>query len=487
MTTQIHRLGKRTTPAPQVFTLGAGDDSRALKVRTFSNIEGGNGVFKALSHPLAARGAEQLIARLAKAGAVAIYDPFGHASDFAAFYAIGAVNVTDVFVQDVKDVGKPILGCIARPVTEMADAIARTVLVACFDSQRPLDQVRHLLPAGVEIATLDEMRLPEEMITNRRNYLDLMNFATNFALFRDAAGEHTRVTTANYWASYGGRNAKLWCCLMAESGEVLAEWTQQLGETQHLVTLDSKEIRARFQLPEFSGSLFMHVIGGAGHDMLKYALDTYGDEASVLSCTHDANSWPADLYAGIPAPARRRARPAVDREFLAARHSRKRHRPRPHGRARTSPTPTRRSRRSLPTRSTSASGCPRYAGRSSWNSTPAAISSRPRYEIISDTGHKRIAHANVERTDLKPDEQLKDLPLMGKGFLLPAPILPLDEFRTVALPTPMATGQVDLPLAVLIFDASGEEVLRHPLGRLKRSDSVALDVGELLQLYGHMA
>ena len=45
----------------------------------------------------------------------------------------------------------------------------------------------------------------------------------------------------------------------------------------------------------------MHVVGAAGHDIVKYALDTYGDLKAVLSATHDANSWPADLYAGLPA------------------------------------------------------------------------------------------------------------------------------------------------------------------------------------------
>src|ERR1700761_162152 len=46
----------------------------------------------------------------------------------------------------------------------------------------------------------------------------------------------------------------------------------------------------------------MHVIGAAGHDVVKYVLDTYGDDEKTLSCTHDANAWPSDLYAGLPAP-----------------------------------------------------------------------------------------------------------------------------------------------------------------------------------------
>src|SRR5215469_12689193 len=70
------------------------------------------------------------------------------------------------------------------------------------------------------------------------------------------------------------------------------------------IVIDSTEVRARFGLPEFTGQLFLHAIGAVGHDVVKYALDTYGsgNEAS-LSCTHDANAWPSDRYAGVPAPA----------------------------------------------------------------------------------------------------------------------------------------------------------------------------------------
>jgi len=46
----------------------------------------------------------------------------------------------------------------------------------------------------------------------------------------------------------------------------------------------------------------MHVAGAAGHDVVKYAVDTIDDEGDSLSCTHDANAWPADYYAGLPAP-----------------------------------------------------------------------------------------------------------------------------------------------------------------------------------------
>ena len=36
---------------------------------------------------------------------------------------------------------------------------------------------------------------------------------------------------------------------------------------------------------------------------MKYALDTYAsDNGASLSCTHDANAWPSDRFAGLPAP-----------------------------------------------------------------------------------------------------------------------------------------------------------------------------------------
>ena len=67
-------------------------------------------------------------------------------------------------------------------------------------------------------------------------------------------------------------------------------------------SIDSRAVRERFDLPEFTGQLFLHAIGAAGHDVVKYALDTYAYNGACLSCTHDANAWPSDRYAGLPAP-----------------------------------------------------------------------------------------------------------------------------------------------------------------------------------------
>ena len=163
----------------------------------------------------------------------------------------------------------------------------------------------HLLPEGAELLTLDEARLPAELLTNRARYLDKLNFATNFVFFREADGLSTRLVTANYWASYGAAAVRLWLRLFDENGEVLATWEQPVASGPGGIAIDSREVRARFDLPQFTGQLFLHAIGVAGHDVIKYALDTYASEnGASLSCTHDANAWPSDRYAGLPARGR---------------------------------------------------------------------------------------------------------------------------------------------------------------------------------------
>jgi hypothetical protein len=100
---------------------------------------------------------------------------------------------------------------------------------------------------------------------------------------------------------------------------------------------------------------------------------------------------------------------------------------------------------------------------------------------VSGGGKRRIAHANVERSDLRPDPKIADLSnLLGKGYLLPAPILPREHYRTLALPTPMATTQQELPIALAAYDRAGREVARHRLGRVKRRESAALDLDTVL-------
>ena len=333
---------------------------------------------------------------------------------------------------------------------------------------------------GIAIESLDEMKLPPEMLGRGRRYLDPLNFATNFAFFRDSGGLHTRLVGANYWSGYGASEVALWLSLFDEHGRQIANWREELPAGPGSIVVDSREVRRRFALPPFTGQLFLHVIGAVGHDVVKYALDIYGDSGTDLSATHDANSWPADRYAGLPAPRE------GERVILWVQNSH--------------PTPIPRGAIGLNLMGRSeiarlerevgpfaslaldvASLLPHARWPQQLEVRAGKYFVRPRYEITGANGKRRIAHANVERSDLKCDPRIAELGnLMGKGFLLPAPLLPPGEFRTTVLPTPMATCQDDLPTALLVYDSGGNECARHVFGCLKRSDSVALDLAELV-------
>src|SRR3546814_12749218 len=106
--------------------------------------------------------------------------------------------------------------------------LTKTVLVTAFDAGRLIGQVQHLLPKGAEAVSLDTLRLPDAMLTNKRNYLDSLNFATNLVLLRDGQGHHTRLATANYWSAYGPKAPTAGSCLSDEAGGTHAAWTAQL-------------------------------------------------------------------------------------------------------------------------------------------------------------------------------------------------------------------------------------------------------------------
>lgn len=462
----------------------------ALNIQTFSNVTGGSTYFKALGHPLAAEAGRTLARRLSEDGSVAVYDPNDMLEGFAAFFDLSGFRPAGVFVQDIEKIGSERLGLKARPVTELSGSGARTVFVVAFDADRLTAQVRHLIPEGAEVVTLDAMRLPDEMLTNRRAYLAPLNFATNFAFFRDGDGHHSRVVTANYWSMYGAKDPKAWLCLFDEAGSVVGTWTEDLPGPAGTVVFDSAEIAARLGLDRpVTGQMFVHIIGAAGHDIVKYALDTYGDSDDVLSCTHDANAWPADLYAGLPAPKE------GEQVILWVQNSHPC--PIPHGgvglNLMGSPEIAWLDRE-IPPFGTYALSASDLLPDARW---PEQIEIqagkhfvRPRYEVVTAPngasggmgGRRRMAHVNVERIDLKPDPSIAEIGnLMGKGFLLPAPILPADRFRSIALPTPMSTAQANLPLAAIVYDAGGREMLHRPLGKLDRAELIAFDAAELLE------
>jgi hypothetical protein len=449
-----------------------------LDIQTFDALKGGNVLYKALAHPLAAEAIGRLAARLSEAGPVALFDPDAVAAPLLTMYP--ALPIESLFVQDVRDVGSERAGFVVRPITELAESGARTVLLAGFDAGRTVALLRSLLPEQMAVLSLDEARLPDAHLTNPRRYLDPLNFAMNFAFFRDQDGLSTRLVTANYWAGYGATAVRFWLRLFDGTGRPIAEWEKQAPAGPGGITFDSREIRARFGLEPFTGQLFLHAIGVAGHDIVKYALDTFGggNEAS-LSCTHDANAWPSSRYAGLPAP-----RPD-ERVVLWVQNS--------HG----TPIPPGaiafdRMGRDQPVALAEPIGP--FASRAvdvaellpdlRWPEQVEVRAGRhmvrPRYEVTRH-GRTRIAHVNVERADLAPDPGIATLPpQLGRGFLLPFPILPRATYRSIVLPTPMAETERTLPLRLDIFDAEGGMLAQHFLGCLPRDHAVAVDFDDLL-------
>lgn len=460
----------------------------ALRIDTFDNVRGGNALYKALAHPLAAGPGRALIDRLKRYGKVAIVDPQGAAAGFAELFDLSALDIAGVYVQDVARIGKNALGHRAEGVPALARSTARAVLVAAFDVDRLIGQIAPFVPQNCDVFSLDEMRIPAERLTNKGTYLDPLNFATNFALFRDTDMVHTRLVTANYWPGYGSKGIICWLTLFDGAGKVIAEWSEAPTAEAGAIVIDSRDVRQRFGLGEFAGQLFLHIAGAAGHDIVKYALDTFGDGDNALSCTHDANAWPSDRYAGLPAPA------PGERIVLWLQNSH------------AAPIPT----RAIGLAAMGSNDIARldepiggFATRPldvaellpdvTW---PAQIELhagkhmvRPRYEVI-EGARRRVAHVNVERSDLKPNPELPHLKeMLGKGYLLPAPILPRGEWQSLLLPTPMAITQDELPIAAIAYDADGREVARHRFGRLSRAHRTALDLDELsatLQGYGHV-
>ncbi|MBM3554063.1 MAG: hypothetical protein FJX47_00740 [Alphaproteobacteria bacterium] len=449
---------------------------------------GGQTLFKALGHPLAAERAPELVLRLKAAGPLAVYDPDGAFEAFAAFHAPTGLEIAGLYVQNAGEVGRDRMGFTLEPVSAIAKHAH--VFIAAFDAGRHLDQIRPLLHPKATVLSLDALRLPDDMISNPGRYLDPVNFATNFAFLRDAAGVHTRIATANYWGGYGAKEAALWCRLFDASGHVLATWRDPLPAANAGVVIDSRAARARFGLGDFTGSLFIHAVKIKGHDVVKYAIDVYGDTAADLTCTHDANAWPADLYAGLPAP------DGGEKVVLWIQNS--------HpvaippcavglnlmGRDEVRPVAA-----GLAPFATAAIDVGALFPEAKW---PAQLEIRagrhfvrPRYEILAADGRRRMAHANVERIDLVTDPELPRLgPLFGKGYVLPLPVPPMGEYRASILPTPMTTAQKELPIKALIYDSSGKLLAEEFLGRIARKDSLLIDLEPWARAfagdYGHV-
>ena len=154
---------------------------------------------------------------------------------------------------------------------------------------------------------------------------------------------------------------------------------------------------------------------------MKYALDTYGDTPDVLSCTHDANSWPADYYAGLPAPA--------DDEDVVFWVQNSQPFEIPAGEialnimGREDAVPLGQPVAPFATRRLSVSELlPQARWPQQVEIAAGKYLVRPRYEVFAKSGRQRIAHVNVERNDLKPDPKLAELgTMLGKGHIFRRP------------------------------------------------------------------
>ena len=458
-----------------------------LDIQTFDARRGGNVLYKAFVHPLAAEAIAALAQQLRAAGPLAVFDPDGVAG---ALYALHPEMPApaEFYVQDVDALGTTLAGLPARPIVDLPQSQAACVLIASFDTGRLEARLSALCPPTARLLSLDVTRLPAEMLTARA-YLDRLNFATNHAFFRDAGGLSTRLVSANYWSGYGARDVRLWLRLFGADGAVLATWEQALAGGNAGFIIDSCEVRARFGLREFTGQLFIHAIGVAGHDVVKYALDTYRADAGEgadtgLSVTHDANAWPSDRYAGLPAPGEgERVTLWVQNSHAAAIPASAIVLDRMGAEA---PVPI--AREVAPFASIEVDVAEllpdvRWPAQIELRTGRHVV--RPRYEVRRGA-NTRIAHVNVERADLRPDAGIANLHnLLGRGYLLPFPILPPEQYRTIVQPNPMAETQATLPLRLDVFSPDGRLSAQRFLGNLPRGHDLAFDLAELTTQAGH--
>jgi len=447
-----------------------------LNIKTFSNQKPCS-FFKAIGHPMMA----PKLDIYKKTPLSYVYDPEGHLEDFLAM--TGLSYPSHVYVQAIEALG---------PKTSLISTIQKDnpqkLLILSFDPEKHLTQMGHLIPQGCEVLSLKDLRLPDEMLVDPKNYLSDLNFSTNFAFFREEDGWHTRVKSANCWAKYGSKDVKLWALLVDDKGKSLAQWEESLSPTVHSIVIDSRDIKKRFNLSDFTGQLFIHITGTKGHSIVKYALDTFHDDGT-LSATHDANAWPPKYFAGLPAPRE------GEKVILWLQNSHP------------VPVPAKGVslnlmgdshevilNRDIPSFGTYALDLADYFPKARW---PQQIELhaghyfvRPRYEVVNAKGYRCMAHVNVERNDIKPDLKLKELKdSLGKGFILPAPLLPTDQYITSVLPTPMSRDLSFMPLKALVYDKEGTLKGSYDFGNLPRHHAETLKVNDIVdfgQDYGHI-
>ncbi|KXV34470.1 hypothetical protein AD940_06430 [Gluconobacter thailandicus] len=452
-----------------------------LDIRTFGP-QGGNVLYKALAHPLAAEALTRMEQDFA-GQTIALYDPEDTVRTLVALYP--GLRPSIVLVHDTEQVGQPDgFGGERKALVDLPHVDADIILALSFDDAKMRGRLASLLN-GRDLYTLAPARLPDDMIVRGRPYLDKLNFATNFAFFRDDDRFSTRIVTANYWSNYGTQNLRYWLRLYDGTGQIIAQWEQPVEHAGAGITIDSADVRKRFGLPAFMGQLFIHVIGARGHDVVKYALDMWGKNGDPsLSVTHDANAWPSVRYATLPAP-------EAD-ETLTVWVQNSHATTIPAGAITFNPMGVNDHRsvdREIGPFETVAVNVGALFPDLAWPSQLEMRSGRhlvrPRYEI-EQRGRTRIAHLNVERDNIRPDPAIRNFaPSLGRGFLLPFPILDPTKFESFVQPNPMSEALETLPVRLDIFDEAGQPVGSHFLGNLPRDHSTAIALHDLTDRPGH--
>ncbi len=122
--------------------------------------------------------------------------------------------------------GRPRLGMEARPITDLAqaggeDGAGRRLRCRAHRRAHPASAA-----AGRHRRDARRGQRAGRAARQSRRYLDKLNFATNFAFFREQGGLSTRLVTANYWSGYGAKSVRLWLRLFDADGAVLATWEE---------------------------------------------------------------------------------------------------------------------------------------------------------------------------------------------------------------------------------------------------------------------
>jgi hypothetical protein len=122
-----------------------------LDIPTFDQRLGGNVVYKALAHPLAAEAVEALYSRLRAAGPVAVLDPANLADALFVMHP-ATPPLEALYVQDVREVGRRRHDLVAQPLTAMRQTRPACVLTGSPNASRRCcrraHRFTHSMPCG---------------------------------------------------------------------------------------------------------------------------------------------------------------------------------------------------------------------------------------------------------------------------------------------------------------------------------------------------